>query len=193
MLRIVSVLLMVLLTSGNVQAATYMVDTEGAHAFVQFRIQHLGYSWLYGRFDRFSGRFNYDAKHPESASIEVEVDISSIDTGHAVRDNHLRGNKFFAVKTFPTASFKSEKFLPVEGAKNGLQGELIGLLTIKGITKKVSLQVEHVGGGPDPWGGVRQGFSARTTVTLKDFGLMTDLGTASTEAELFIDFEGVKK
>ena len=72
------------------QAANYVIDTKGAHAFINFKIQHLGYSWLTGRFNTFEGSFDYDAKAPEKSRIEVTIKTNSIDSNHAERDNTLK-------------------------------------------------------------------------------------------------------
>ena len=168
----------------NVYAADYKIDTEGAHAFIQFRIKHLGYSWLYGRFDTFDGRFTFDAKQPQQSKISVEIDMASLNSAHAERDKHLRGDKFFNVAKFPTASFVSTEFKP--GLNKG--GTLIGDLTLKGVTKSISFPVTYIGGGADPWGGQRVGFSAKTLIKLSDFNIEFFEPTA----EVFLDIEGVK-
>ncbi len=170
---------------GQSYAADYKIDTEGAHAFIQFRIKHLGYSWLYGRFDKFDGQFSYDAKAPEKSQISVGIDMASLNSAHAERDKHLRGEKFFNVKTFPKANFKSTGF-KAGGNKGGI---LTGDLTLKGVTKSISFPVEYVGGGADPWGGQRVGFTAKTMITLSDFNIEFFEPTA----EVFLDIEGIKQ
>ena len=115
--------------------------------------------------------------------------MASIDSNHAERDKHLRGTDFFDVKKYPTATFVSKSFTP-QGKDAGV---LLGTLTLKGISKDVSINVERVGGGPDPWGGVRQGFTGRTELVLKDFGIDFDLGPMSTTAEIMLDIEGIKR
>ncbi len=168
---------------------TYKIDTEGAHAFVQFRIRHLGYSWLYGRFDKFDGTLLYDAAAPEKSKITVTVDVASINSNHAKRDKHLRGEDFLDVKKFPTAKFESTSVQIID-SKNAL---LKGQLTLHGVTREISIPVSHVGGGDDPWGGFRQGFSGSTTLRLKDFDINYDLGPASTEVELLLDIETIRQ
>ncbi len=168
---------------------TYKIDTEGAHAFVQFRIRHLGYSWLYGRFDKFDGTLLYDAAAPEKSKITVTVDVASINSNHAKRDKHLRGEDFLDVKKFPTAKFESTSVQIID-SKNAL---LKGQLTLHGVTREISIPVSHVGGGDDPWGGFRQGFSGSTTLRLKDFDIDYDLGPASTEVELLLDIETIRQ
>ncbi len=183
------VLLGLMFIAPIVSAAEYKIDTEGSHAFIQFRIKHLGYSWLYGRFDKFEGSFRYDQKKPEASSVSVSIDMNSIDSNHAERDKHLRDDRFFDVAKFPKASFESKSFTPDQTGG----GKLVGVLTLKGISKDVVIDVEKVGGGPDPWGGVRLGFTGKTTIKLTDFGITYNLGAASTHAEILLDIEGVKR
>lgn len=169
-------------------ADDYLIDTKNAHAFVQFRISHLGYSWLYGRFNDFDGKFSYDEKNPAAAKVEVNIRTSSIDTNHAERDKHVRSKDFLDVGKFPTARFVSTGF---EDKGNG-KATLKGNLTLHGVTKPVSIDVEHIGAGPDPWGGQRRGFFGTTRLVLKDFGIDYDLGPAAREVYLDLSVEGVK-
>ncbi|EIJ35384.1 YceI family protein [Thiothrix nivea] len=178
-----------LLTGNSVYAEDYAIDTEGMHAFVQFRIQHLGYSWLYGRFDKFSGNFSYDEAKPEEAKAEVAIDTTSINSNHAERDKHLRSEDFLDVEKFPEAKFVSTKFIPgADGA-----GKLEGDLTLHGVTKPITLDVKQIGAGDDPWGGFRRGFEGSTKFALKDFDIKKDLGPASQEVEMILAVEGVRK
>ena len=84
--------------SNTAMSADYVIDTKGAHASIQFRVKHLGYSWLVGRFNKFEGQFSYDADAPEKTTIEVKIDPASIDSNHAERDKHLRGDDFLHVR-----------------------------------------------------------------------------------------------
>lgn len=172
-----------------VQAEDYVIDTKNAHAFIQFRIKHLGYSWLYGRFNDFQGSFSYDEKHPEKAKVKVTLKTASIDTNYAERDKHLRSDDFFDVKKYPESTFVSTSYQPTGNGKGVLKGKL----TLHGVTKTVSVKVEQIGAGPDPWGGYRRGFYGTTTLTLADFGMTYDLGPASTTAELLLSLEGVRQ
>lgn len=187
-----SCLLILLLTFGVIQRAMsqtdrYIIDTKGAHAFIQFKINHLGFSWLLGQFNQFTGEFHFDDQHPANSSVQVEIDIKSIDTNHNGRDKHLRGTDFFDVEQFPTATFIS-KTIEQTGDTTG---KIIGNLTLKGITKLITLEANHVGGGSDPWGGTRHGFEATTTIQLKDFGIDYDLGPASQTAQIYLSVEGI--
>jgi len=182
-------LALLMMSAAIIHAADYKIDTDDAHAFVQFRIQHLGYSWLYGRFNQFEGSFSYSEKSPEKASANVTIDVTSLDSNHAERDKHLRGSDFFDVKKHPKATFVSKSYTP----KDATHGVLVGTLTLKGISKDISIDVEQVGHGPDPWGGVRRGFTGKAEITLKDLGFTVDLGPASAKAEILIDVEGVRR
>ena len=87
--------------------ANYQIDTKGMHASVNFKIQHLGYSWLTGRFDQFGGTFVYDSEKPSNSKVDVSIDTDSVNTNHAERDKHLRSGDFLDVKKFPKATFVS--------------------------------------------------------------------------------------
>ena len=179
----------VLALPGIAAADNYKIDTQGAHAAVQFRIKHLGYSWLYGRFNDFSGRFTYDEKDPAASSTEVVINTASVDTNHAERDKHLRDERFFDVDKYPEASFVSTGFTETGDGKATMTGDL----TLHGVTKPVTIDVESIGQGPDPWGGYRRGFQGSTTIKLADFGITYDLGPASTHAEIILSVEGIRQ
>lgn len=174
---------------GVAAADDYIIDADKAHAFVQFRIQHLGVSWLYGRFNAFDGRFTYDAKNPANNRAEVNIDVASIDSNHAERDKHLRSAEFLDVEKFPQARFMSTAY---KDQGNG-KGVLSGNLTLHGVTRPVTIAVERIGEGDDPWGGYRAGFFGTTTLTLADYGITRDLGPAAREVELILSVEGVHK
>ncbi|HMU66247.1 MAG TPA: YceI family protein [Cellvibrionaceae bacterium] len=173
------------------QAAEYVIDTKGAHAFIQFRVKHLGYSWLYGRFNDFSGSFTYDDAKPEASKIAVDIKVTSLDSNHAERDKHLRSKDFLDTDAFPTAKFVSTSYKST-GPKTA---DLSGDLTLHGVTKPVVIAVEAIGAGKDPWGGYRAGFEGKTTIKPADFGIEMEkkLGPASGEVELFLTVEGVRQ
>lgn len=175
--------------SGTARAEEYVIDTKGAHAFVQFRIKHLGYSWLLGRFNDFGGRFNYDEKDPAASRVEVAVRTASIDSNHAERDKHLRGPDFLHVEKFPEARFVSTGYESGSGGKAVLKGNL----TLRGVTRPIAIEVEPIGAGPDPWGGYRRGFQGSTVLTLKDYGIDFDLGPASRQVEMYLSVEGLRR
>jgi len=169
-------------------AANYVLDTKGAHASIQFKIKHLGYSWLVGRFNKFDGHFSYDENNPSASTVVVNIDPASVDSNHAKRDKHLRGDDFFDVKKFPTARFESTSFTE----KGNGKAVMTGNLTLHGVTKAITIDVDHIGHGNDPWGGYRRGFAGTTTLTLKDFNIKMDLGPASRQVEMFLSIEGIR-
>tara|TARA_B110000467_G_C18167354_1_gene393188 strand:+ start:261 stop:848 length:588 start_codon:yes stop_codon:yes gene_type:complete len=176
------------LNLSSVQAADYKVDVEGAHAFVQFKIKHLGYSWLLGRFNQFDGNFSYDAKTPNDAKIAIEIDTTSLDSNHAERDKHLKGKDFLNVGNFPKATFTSESIKFSDDSNAVVTGQF----TLKGITKEISFPIVKIGEGDDPWGGYRTGFSGTASLKLADYGITYNLGPASTHVEMGLYIEGVR-
>jgi polyisoprenoid-binding protein YceI len=188
-LRLAPLALMVaLVLPGAASAADYTIDTKGAHASINFRIKHLGFSWLTGRFDQFSGTFSYDDKAPEASKVSVEIDTNSVNSNHAERDKHLRGSDFLDVTKFPKATFVSKSVTPAGDGKATITGDL----TLRGVTKEVTIDASYVGGGADPWGGNRVGFTGTTKIALADYGINFNLGPASKEVELALEVEGVK-
>lgn len=95
-----------LFTTGSAVAADYKIDKQGQHAFVNFRIQHLGYSWLYGTFRDFDGTFTFDEKNPAADKVNVTINTTSVDTNHAERDKHLRSAEFLNVTKFPRGDLR---------------------------------------------------------------------------------------
>ncbi len=182
--------LLIAFASMPAQAADYVIDTEKGHAAINFRIKHLGYSWVYGRFNEFSGRFSYDKTNPEGFSVQVDIDPASIDTNHAERDKHLRGDEYFHVKRYPEARFVSTRYEP---GKQAGEGQLHGKLTLHGQTNPVTIDVTHTAAGPDPWGGYRRGFSGTTTIEPANFGMDYDLGPGAERVELMLSIEGIRQ
>ncbi|SDT22716.1 YceI family protein [Pseudomonas oryzae] len=178
-----------LLFGAQAMAADYKIDKEGQHAFVNFKISHLGYSWLYGTFKDFDGSFSFDAAKPEESKVKVELQTASVDSNHAERDKHLRSADFLNVAKHPTATFEST------GVKSTGDGsaDITGNLTLNGVTKPVVIAARFIGEGQDPWGGYRAGFEGSTKLKLKDFDIQKDLGPASQEVELIISVEGVRQ
>jgi polyisoprenoid-binding protein YceI len=172
--------------SGAAGAADYTIDPT--HSFVEFRIQHLGYSWLYGRFNDISGTMKYDPAAPEASAIDVTIDVTSLDSNHAERDKHLRSAEFLDVEKFAKATFKSTGY---KGSDK--EGVLSGVLNFHGVEKAIDIPVKKIGEGKDPWGGYRAGFHGTYTMTRADFGITYDLGPASTTVELELGIEGIKK
>lgn len=178
-----------LCSSAIAQAADYVIDTNGAHASVQFKIKHLGYSWLTGRFNTFDGKFSYDPKAPEKSNIDVNINTASIDSNHAKRDKHLRSKDFLSVDEFPSSTFKSTKFV----FKNETEATVTGDFTLHGVIKSISFPITKIGEGKDPWGGYRVGFEGKTTIKMADYGITYNLGPASEFVEINLFVEGVQQ
>ena len=177
------------LVGGQAFAADYAIDKQGQHAFVNFKISHLGYSWLWGTFKDFDGSFSFDAAKPEQSKVNVTLKTASVDTNHAERDKHLRSDDFLNVAKHPTATFESTS---VKSTGEGT-ADITGNLTLNGVTKPVVIAAKFIGEGDDPWGGYRAGFEGSTTLTLKDFDIKMDLGPASQTVDLIFSVEGVRK
>lgn len=173
------------------QAEDYVLDTGGTHAFIQFKIKHLGFSWLYGQFNKFSGNFSYDEENPSKAKVNIEIDVTSLNSNHAKRDKHIRGDDFLNVAEYPTATFASTSFEEIGDGKAIMKGDF----TLHGVTKNITIDVEHIGHGNDPWGGYRRGLYGTTTIMPADFGLkgMDMLGPHSTELFLELSVEGIRQ
>ena len=167
-------------------AAEFKIDPS--HSFVNFRISHLGYSTMVGRFNTFDGSFSWDNGNPSGAAIEVNIEPASVDTNWAERDKHLRGEKFLNAKKFPQASFKSTKYT---GDVTG--GALQGTLTLHGVSKPITIDLKIVGEGDDPWGGYRAGFSGSTSINRGDYGVTENLGPASESMSFDLYIEGIRQ
>lgn len=174
---------------GTASAADYTIDTKGAHASVNFKIKHLGYSWLTGRFNRFEGTFSYDKDKVSQSKISVTIDTTSIDTNHAEREKHLKSNKYGDFLKFAEAKFVSTSIVDNGNDTMTMKGDF----TLHGVTKNISLNIVKIGEGDDPWGGYRVGFEGTTTITLKDFGYTFNLGPASQQVEITLNIEGVRQ
>lgn len=175
--------------TGSLQAADYVIDKEGQHAFINFKISHLGYSWLYGRFNDFDGTFTWDADKPADSQVQVTINTASVDSNHAERDKHLRSDDFLNVDKHPQATFKSTNVEMTGDDTANITGDL----TLNGVTKPVVLDAKFLGEGDDPWGNYRAGFEGSTKLTLKDYNIKMDLGPASQEVELILTVEGIRQ
>ncbi len=188
-LSIKVVLAISLLSLRPVLADSYVIDNGGAHSTIQFKISHLGYSWLWGRFNQLKGDFSYDKNKPSTSSVSVIVDASSVDTNHAELNKHLRSADFLDVKNYPTIKFVGTQYSEKQDGSAILKGKL----TLHGVTKEVEIDVLKVGSGDDPWGGYRRGFEGSTRITLADYGIKKNLGSASAELDLIVSVEGIRQ
>jgi polyisoprenoid-binding protein YceI len=141
-------------------------NIDAAHSGINFSIRHLVVSKVRGRFAKYSGSLELDAQDLTRSSVEVTIDASSIDTGVGQRDDHLRSADFFDAAKFPELRFRSKRI-----EKVGNDYRVHGELTIRDITREVTLDVEYGGNAKDPWGNERVAFAAKTSIDRKDFGL----------------------
>ena len=171
----------------SASAADYIIDTKGAHASINFKISHLGYSFIQGRFNTFDGAFSYDPNNIAASAIMVNVDTNSLDSNHAERDKHIRSSDFIEASKFSTATFNSTKVID---NKDGTF-ELIGDLNLHGVTKPITIEAQVIGQGQDPWGGERAGFYGTTRLELVDFNIPV-MGDSS-YVDMTLNVEGIKQ
>lgn len=175
-----------------VMAADYGIDTS--HSSVSFQIKHLAISKVKGSFTDFTGSFSFDPAKPEATSAVAVIQMASVDTGNEKRDDHLRNPDFFEVEKYPTMTFKSTSVK----MKNDEEGEITGNLTMHGVTKSVTLDLEINGMITDPWGKERIGASLSGNINRKDWGLTWSKAmetgglVVGDDVKIAIELEGVK-
>jgi polyisoprenoid-binding protein YceI len=154
-----------LVTASSLFAETFVVDK--AHSEATFQVRHM-MSKVSGKFADFSGKINIDRAKPAASSVEFTIKAASVDTGTADRDKHLQTADFFDVARCPELTFKSTSIAPTK--KKDVY-DVTGDLTMRCVTKHITIPVEFGGFGKDPWGNERAGFSLTTTVNRKDYGI----------------------
>ena len=166
---------------------TYTIDPT--HSRIGFVARHAMVTKVRGAFNAFDGRAVLDFADPSRSSATVSIDVTSIDTRQAQRDEHLRTNDFFDAPTFPTISFASTQAQRVDEVTFRLTGDL----TIKGVTKPVSIDFEHTGAAKDPFGNVRVGFEGSTTISRSDYGVTfnaaLETGGVLVSEKIVLEFE----
>jgi polyisoprenoid-binding protein YceI len=182
-----------LAVSAAAQTSTWTIDPK--HSTAQFTVRHLAISNVSGNFTNVTGTIDLNEKDIAQSQVSAVIDVSSVDTRVSDRDKDLRSPNFFDVEKYPTIEFKSKRIV-----NSGGKLQVIGDLTMHGTTREVTLDVD----GPtpelnDPWGNVRRGFSASTTLNRKDFGLTYNHALKTGEAvvgdnvKIQIDLELIKK
>jgi polyisoprenoid-binding protein YceI len=172
------------------EAATWNIDP--VHSEVGFSVRHMMVSKVRGRFTTFSGQL-VTAEDPTKSSVTAEIDLGSINTGNEQRDEHIKSPDFFDVENHPSMTYRSTG-VRVEDGDYVLDGEL----TLKGVTKNVSLKLELNGFGPDPYGGTRAGFTATGEINRSDFNVSFNAPMAnggavvSDKVNLQLEIEAVK-
>ena len=144
----------------------YNFKFDHAHSQVAFVARHMMFAKVRGKFDAWEGELLLDTENPSNSSVHASIESASVNTGVEERDKHLRSDDFFNTEEYPTIEFRSTAF---ERSSEGYR--VRGNLTIRGVTKPLTLEVENLGKGVDPWGNTRIGLSVRGKVNRKDFGL----------------------
>jgi polyisoprenoid-binding protein YceI len=168
-------------------------NIDASHSGIHFSIRHLVIAKVRGKFTKFSGALELDEADLTKSKVNVEIDVTSIDTAEEKRDGHLKSPDFFDVEKFPKATFKSKSI-----TKNGESYDVTGDFTLHGTTKEITLHSTFEGKGKDPWGGERVAFGAKTTINREEFGLKWNQAleaggvVVGTKAELEIEVEAVK-
>jgi polyisoprenoid-binding protein YceI len=181
------------MTTAAVAAKTTWAIDAG-HSSIEFAVKHLMISTVRGRFPDVTGTVQLDSEDPTNSTIDVVVNVASIDTRQEQRDEHLRSADFFDVANFPALRFTSTRI-----RRDGDDFQVDGDLTIRGVTRPVTLHATEEGRTRDPWGGERIGFSASTKINRRDFGLtwnqVLEAGgfAVGDEVKITIDAELVKQ
>jgi polyisoprenoid-binding protein YceI len=165
-------------------------DIDPVHSDIGFTVRHLVVSKVRGRFDGVTGQI-VTAENPLESSVEVSVDLNTINTNSPDRDNHLRSADFFEVEAYPAMTYRASGVRQVE---DGFV--LDGELTLKGVARTVPLKFELNGFSADPWGGTRTGFSGTTEINRKDFnvnfeGVQNGLAVVADKIQIHIEIEAV--
>lgn len=148
------------------QAAVETYSIDRAHSEAAFQVRHF-VTLVRGQFDSYQGTIRVNTENLEASSVEFEIDATSINTFNDRRDNHLRTDDFFSVEKHPKITFKSSKI-----TKTGQNTyDVTGTLTLRGVSKDITLPVEFLGTLKTPFGDTRAGFSATTTLNRKDYGI----------------------
>ena len=170
-------------------------DFDISHSGIHFSVRHLMVSKVRGHFGSWRGKLAIDPNDLTRSSVEVEIDAASVETKEAKRDDHLRSADFLEVATYPTITFKSTQITREGEDRYRVAGEL----TIHGVTRQVTLDVEGGARVADPWGGTRTGFSARTSISRKDYGLTWNVAleaggfVVGDKLDISLEIEAVKK
>jgi polyisoprenoid-binding protein YceI len=147
--------------------ATTKWAIDPTHSEIGFKVKHMMFTNVSGKFDSFEASAETEEENFENATIRFEADANSVNTGNADRDKHLTSGDFFDAAQFPKLAFQSASFKKVDDGNYELQGDL----SLHGITKNVVLNAEYGGIGKDPWGNTKAGFSLSGKFNRKDFGL----------------------
>ena len=166
---------------------------EGSHTSIIFGVSHLGFSYTYGMFKNSQGSYSLDTGNPAASSFELAIDVNSIDTNDAKRDEHLKNADFFNVKQFPAITFKSTSVSAEKDSSDNTIYQVTGDLTMHGTTKSITLPLQLLKEGPGMGGKNRTGFLCETRLKRSDFGMTNMVPAIGDEVAITISFEGVQQ
>jgi polyisoprenoid-binding protein YceI len=155
------------MTFGSTTAFAGQLKIDTQHSAVSFQVTHLMFMKVDGKFREFEGTFEFDDDTSTISNINVTIQAATIDTNVEARDKDLRSHRFFDAEKFPTLTFKSSTPTQLSEGK----AQITGTLTMHGVEKEVVLDAKLLGKGKDPWGNLKYGFEATTTINRKDFGM----------------------
>jgi len=168
-------------------ADTYTVDP--VHSFIVFKIGHLNIGYVIGMFTDFSGTITADRENPEKSSVEMTVKVESINTHVEKRDKDLRSDNFFDAVKFPEIHFKSTKVRKVDAKTYKVTGNM----GLHGVTREMTVTVNFLGEGKDPWGGYRMAFNAEFDILRSDYGMNKEIPAAGDKVHLSLSIEALKQ
>ena len=186
--RIPALALALTLATACAAAAAETYQTDAVHSSVVFRVKHMNTSHAWGRFNDLSGTFTLDEASPAAIALDFTVKADSIDTGNAKRDQHLKSPDFFSAVQYPTIAFKSTAV-----TKSAKGYDVVGDLTLHGVTKAIKVTLSPVGKGKGPTGGEIAGIDATFTIKQSDFGMKKMVGPIGDDVWVNVSIEGVKK
>lgn len=190
--KIMMAMMMAGLSAGVAQSASYTVDAS--HSYVGFSVRHMVVTTVRGSFDEFEGAFDYDPENPAAFTASAVIKTASIDTRNAKRDDHLRNEDFFDAPNHPEITFETTG-AEVVGDKLHVRGNL----TMRGVTKEITIPFVFSEQVTDPWGNVRIGFEGSTTINRQDWGISwsknLDAGglVVSDEVTIELNIQGIQK
>ena len=168
---------------------------DSAHTLASFTVRHMMISNVRGEFEKVTGTVDFNEEYPTETTVDVQIDVSSINTRDSQRDQHLKSPDFFNIELYPTISFKSKR---VERTGD-TSARLIGDMTIKDITREVNLDVDYAGLATSPWGATSAGFTATSKINRKDWDLNWNVALETggwlvgEEIKINIDLEIIKE
>lgn len=190
---VVPAVLALLASTGAARAADYSIDPS--HSSVEFKIRHL-VGKVKGTFKDFEGDISFDEKALDKSKAKLTIKTASLSTDNEKRDAHLKSADFFDTEKFPTITFESKSFAKAAGKG---KFKVMGDLTMHGVTKPVTMEVEYAGTEKDPWGNTRAGFTATTELKRKDFGIVWNKTLDSggvmlgDDVSVTVQIEGIQK